>query len=124
MLWCLYQGQDHGEAARLAEGDSVRLQREELRGAERRSDVQSFKLSLAAKQNLSLQPEKWENVPFLEFGSFATYISSMFFHFLFSFCEDFSTWRKEQIAEQLPDPEEEGVGLSMYLATWRVVASF
>ena len=29
--------------------------------------------------------------------------------------EDFAEWRKEQIEEQIPDPEEEGVGLSMYL---------
>lgn len=29
--------------------------------------------------------------------------------------EDFASWREQQIEEQLPDPEEEGVGLSMYL---------
>ncbi|CAK9007257.1 unnamed protein product [Durusdinium trenchii] len=29
--------------------------------------------------------------------------------------EDFAQWRKQQFKEQLPDPEEEGVGLSMYL---------
>jgi len=39
---------------------------------------------------------------------------------LFSVCnekssEDFASWRKEQIEEQLPDPEDKGVGLSMYL---------
>eukprot|EP00438_Fugacium_kawagutii_P020049 Skav201029 [mRNA] locus=scaffold3386:99785:108471:+ [translate_table: standard] len=49
-------------------------------------------------------------------------VGGTWFDMVSSVCEDFSTWRKEQIAEQLPDPEEEGVGLSMYLATWRCLA--
>ncbi len=31
--------------------------------------------------------------------------------------QDFASWRKEQIEEQLPDPEDQGVGLSMYLVS-------
>ena len=30
--------------------------------------------------------------------------------------EEFSAWRLEQFEEQLADPEEEGQGLSMFLA--------
>ena len=36
--------------------------------------------------------------------------------------QDFASWRKQQIEEQLPDPEEEGVGLSMYLASWPLLS--
>lgn len=33
--------------------------------------------------------------------------------------DDFSKWRLEQFEEQLADPLEEGVGLSMFLAPWK-----